>query len=524
MTATIVAVSDSLLTDGYRVLIEPDLSNISGLDKPVPVAIDHDRSVKSIIGIATGFSYELQSDGSAALIARIQLMADRPEAVEAWPLIESGVGSWSIGFEPLDYGDESSGSTVVREWRLLEISLVTVAADPAAVTRDHKRAELIRGMVSRSGQPIELAEKLIRSGATPEQARDAILEAKAAAAPRIDNSIDVTRDYGNQRSPIDRALTRAFAGQESLAWGLKAAGVQGRTPAQIIQRAMSTSDLPALLEASGDRILQQRFSAPARGILRIAQVRPLNDYREASTVAVGLVGEAQPINQGGEVQFSYVEDSVARYQPRRVGLGLIATPESIANDDLAGLQRGFEELADSCLSAEAKALVELLEGTPTGAIAPDGSALFAPAHLNENSDESGVTLPALGEAVALLRKQTSVGGRLLDQEPGLILAAPDSELGIRQLLAALETQTRDEFNPWAGLEIAIDARLSGAYFYLVARGNLPLELGRLTPAPQLTSEVQFTTGCFRSKAEHAFGCVVADHRSIVRVSTVTTTP
>lgn len=104
------------------------------------------------------------------------------------------------------------------------------------------------------------------------------------------------------------------------------------------------------------------------------------------------------------------------------------------------------------------------------------------------------------------------------QEPGLILASPESELPIRQLVADLQVNSRDEFNPWS-LEVAIDARLSGSYYYLVARGNLPLELGRLTPAPQLTSEVQFETGFYRAKAEHSFGCCVVDHRPIVRIST-----
>ena len=34
----------------------------------------------------------------------------------------------------------------------------------------------------------------------------------------------------------------------------------------------------------------------------------------------------------------------------------------------------------------------------------------------------------------------------------------------------------------------------------------------------LTTEVQFETGFYRAKAEHAFGCAVAEYRSIVRMA------
>ncbi|MGL5882800.1 MAG: HK97 family phage prohead protease, partial [Synechococcus elongatus] len=512
---TAVIASSAALIDGHQLVIADDLSNIERPD-PLPVLTDHDASTSAVVGTATALRAERLENGETGLLATITLL-EHPDRDRLWELISSGAISWSVRFVSTDY-DDLRDSIVVNRWRLLEVSAVAIPADPNAQTRsaaEQRWAADIVKAVSRARLDQSLADELIRSGATRQQARSRILEELASREAPSVTQIHVTRE---RQSPIANAVARAFDGQESLAWALRAAGIQGRTPAQVIARAMSTSDLPAALESTGDRILQQRFSAPARGVLRIANIRPLNDYREASTVATGLVGEARPIRQGGEITFSYVEDSLAKYKPQRFGLGLVATPESLSNDDLAGLQQGFAELGDACLSAEVAALVALIEGSANGAPAPDGLALFAPEHLNETTDETGITLPSLGAAIALLRSQATIGGRLLDQEPGLILASPESELPIRQLVADLQVNSRDEFNPWS-LEVAIDARLSGSYYYLVARGNLPLELGRLTPAPQLTSEVQFETGFYRAKAEHSFGCCVVDHRPIVRIST-----
>jgi hypothetical protein len=51
-----------------------------------------------------------------------------------------------------------------------------------------------------------------------------------------------------------------------------------------------------------------------------------------------------------------------------------------------------------------------------------------------------------------------------------------------------------------------------------AGSRRPLELGRLSPAPVLESETDFSTGNYRVKSEHAFGCAVVDHRPIVRLT------
>jgi hypothetical protein len=519
MTAEIVAASSAPLADGYSLVIAGDLSNIEGLDRPLPVLLDHQTTTAAIVGWVAGFRAEAAPDGTL-LLAQVQVQADHPEAARIWSLIEAGAVRWSIRFEVLESHSDPAGDVVVVDrWRALEVSAVAVGADPAAVTRSRTDAD-IRAAVSRARLPQTLADELIRSGASVDQARARILDTLAdMEAPTVTQISAPIRP----RDPLAEAVARAFDGNSStpLWLSLRDAGFRGRSGPEVIARAMhSTSDFPALLQASGDRLLQQRFAAPARGVLQAASLRQLADYRPAQSIAAALAGEAQPISEGAEVKFTTINESLASYKPRRVGLGLSVSPEALANDDLGGLRQGLDELGDACLAAEAAALVELLEGHADGALAPDGARLFAAAHNNAtDATLAGGGLTAIGEAIALLRTQRSIGGRALDQEPELLLVAPAQELLARQLLADLVAPaSRDAINPWAGLiQVAVDARLSGAFCYLIARGQRPLELGRLTPAPVLTQEIQFTTGALRSKVEHAFGCGVLTPAPIVRI-------
>jgi len=66
---------------------------------------------------------------------------------------------------------------------------------------------------------------------------------------------------------------------------------------------------------------------------------------------------------------------------------------------------------------------------------------------------------------------------------------------------------------------AQEPRLSGAFSYILGNARRPLELGRLTDGPVLTTEVEFENSAYRAKSEHSFGAIVQEHRSIVRIPT-----
>jgi hypothetical protein len=210
-------------------------------------------------------------------------------------------------------------------------------------------------------------------------------------------------------------------------------GKGARSPVDVMRAGLSTSDLPNLLQLAGDRVLLARFSEFKGGVMAAASVRQLTDYRSATSIDVGLVGAAQKMGEGQELELAYINDSAVTYKPSRWARGLKVSPESMVNDDLQGLQQAISELALSCLDAEKSALVDLLQGSTNGATCADGAALFATAHANNAA--GGLTIAGLSAAIQALRSQTTVGGRYVDLQPGTLLVPVAAETSALQLVS-----------------------------------------------------------------------------------------
>jgi hypothetical protein len=534
-------------------------------DAPIPVLLSHDNRTDAMAGRLGPLRFE-----AGKVIARA-FFTDAPAADQGWQLARAGCAV-SVGATFTSDNSVMRGSVeVVNRWRLVEASLVPAGKDPSALTRsipsinqshnvmetttqatEHtastdngeelSRAEANRQLaITRSAAVAKLSDdetdEIIRTTKTTAQGLMAVVTRHAAQVEgRASNAGHPARIHTGSSEPqgLEAALTRAIKGErleEPLWLSLRSAGVgHGNDAAEVwrsalaregrwLARNISTSDLPSLLTASGNRRLMERFAVADSGVRVAASVRRLQDYRAASVVDVGMVGSAKEILEGGEIQFASVDEAAASYKPKRFGIGLTFTPVALANDDLAGLDAALSELAASMLDAESLALVDLLEGAANGRNAPDGSALFATGHANTASS-GGLSIATIGSAVERLRNMKAVGGRYIAQEPAALLVASGQETLARQLLSsAINANQASAVNPWASLEIAVDPRLSGTYSYIIGNSRKPLELGRLSDAPQLTTEVQFETDAYRAKSIHSFGAIVSEYRSIVRIPT-----
>jgi len=101
----------------------------------------------------------------------------------------------------------------------------------------------------------------------------------------------------------------------------------------------------------------------------------------------------------------------------------------------------------------------------------------------------------------------------------VILCGLAAELTVRQLLSdTLTANAPENVNPFRDLTVEVDPRIGDTYLYLISAGpRKPLELGRLYAAPVISDEVEFNTGAYKVKAEHAFGVAVSEFRAIVRM-------
>ena len=536
---------------------------VTTADAPVPVLLSHDNHTESMAGRLGPLRFE-----AGKILARAYF-TDAPAADQGWQLARAGCAV-SVGASFGDADVQMQGNTeIVRQWRLVECSLVPAGKDPAALTRsislspspnsmesatddtvtitadttdqDLSRSEANRQLaITRSATIAKLSteetEEIIRSTNTTQAGLMKVIERHAQAVEgRAGAAGHPARIFtgGSEPQGLEATLTRAIKGErlEQPLWlSLRAAGIgHGHDAAEVwrtaltgegrwLARNLSTSDLPNLLTATGNRRLMERFAVAESGVRVCASVRRLVDYREAGVIDVGLVGQAKEIKEGGEIAFGSVDESSAKYKPARFGIGLKFTPESLANDDLQGLDAALSELAAAMLDAEAVALVDLLEGAALGRNAPDGKALFHADHGNVVT--GGVSIATIGTAVQKLRDQKAIGGRYIAQEPAALLVGSGQETNARQLLStAINAAQASSVNPWSNLEIAVDPRLSGSFAYLLGNGRKPLELGRLTEGPVLATEVEFETDAYRAKSTHVFGAIVQEHRSIIRLAT-----
>jgi len=457
--------------------------------------------------------------------------SNAPEALALWA---SRTQQSKTSFSPMTANTQATQATQAAA---IEANTAEAAQEGELSKAEANRALAIHRSAATAGLTNAEAEAIIASTKTTQEGLMAVITAHASVIEgRAGAAGHPARQYvgpnGGHAQGLEGAIGAALRGErhEPLWLALRASGLgHGNDPTSVWRSALSgdnrwaaratisTSDLPTLLQQSGDRRLLERFQVADAGVRLAASVRQLNDYRAASVVDVGLVGSASEILEAGEIKFSSIDEAAASYKPKRFGLGTVLSPESLANDDLSALDAALSEMAAAVLDAEALALVDLLEGAALGRNAPDGQALFHASHNNVVST-GPLGIGPIGSAVERLRNQKALGGRYVAQEPAVLLVGSASETSARQLLStAINATQASNVNPWSNLQIAVDPRLSGTYSYVIGSARKPLELGRLSPAPIFTSEVAFSTGNFRAKTEHQFGAIVADHRSIVRL-------
>jgi hypothetical protein len=395
---------------------------------PVPVLLSHANHTSAMAGRIESLRIE---GGELIGLARF---ADAPAADEGWKLARSG-SAVSVGasFSQSDLQPAPGGrAELATRWRLREVSLVPVGADALAVTRsatsippassDQMTTKQDQTMETETqDSPIERAAERIEltiRRAAAEANLDApvvdriVAEHRYAKSP-IDGLTAVVREVKQRTeamapayaghparvaapgpSELQEAFERALSGKplaKPLVQILREHGYSGRSGGEIVKNAItgngrsdnwlmrgfhSTSDAPALFIETGDRQLQARYAEPVRGIAQLARVRDLTDFREVSTIDVGMVGSSKKILEGGEITFASMNESAGKYKPFRYGLGFTFSFEALANDDLAAIAAVLDEASSTGLEAEMNDLAELLTVDGDGADAPDGLPLF----------------------------------------------------------------------------------------------------------------------------------------------------
>ena len=332
-------------------------------------------------------------------------------------------------------------------------------AAPAAtpvVAMDGARAADILALCTRHGQP-GLADELLRSNASIEQARAAVLDRLDAADQqrRGGSTVSVqtvrdehdTRMRGMQEAIMSRMDPRAQltdAGRqyrglslvEMAREALDGLGVstRGMSRNEIASRAFAvragghhtTGDFPSLLGGVGARRLRAAYElAPSTFQLWARQAANLPDFRITNVLSVGGAPELKKLNEAGEYTYGTISEDATGYRAFSYGRAIGLTRQMFVNDDLGSFDRLLTRFGESARRLENRLVYDQITGNPT---MQDGTALFHASHGNLLTTGSALSLENMAKARAAMRKQKDLDGKTtLNLTPAYLLVPSDLE-------------------------------------------------------------------------------------------------
>lgn len=502
------------------------------------------------------------ADGKGHAIVRF---SDREEVAPIVADVRNGIlRNISVGYKVHRWEitpPAASGAMETRtavEWEPYELSLVPIPADPAAQIRSatinqgdtmttqttiengenatdvQTRAERLRvAGIMDAGQklrsPDALIRQLIEDGTDLAEARMALIDAQAAEQRKTPGIARVeVSDCRSAVTALQDGLLRRLRGESG---GLTVVrlleDLTGRrgSPDELLQRAMSTSDFPALFALSGQAFLRERYDAAGVGARLIARRRQSADLRDVHLLGLSEFPGLLKLGEGGEIRYGDFTDRGGSYRIEEFARGVRLTRRALLTDELDAFSEALSSYGRAIAALEDQLVIDALEVGATGAKSmEDGKALFHADHKNSTT-ETALGLPSLSEATEKLRNMREVGnGRALNLAPRWLLVPASHEVQALQLCTAINATESSSVNPFAAgrlaLEPIVDANLSGGHAYVLADPAGPAAAVELCTGPAVASvesraDFETTSVATRVLADRGMG--VRDHRGIVRI-------
>ena len=454
----------------------------------------------------------------------------------------------------------------VTNWRLLEVSLVPLGADAGAKTRSEEltkqqnaqtapalaaappaqtRAEVnseIRALGTTFEVDATVVNDLIDREATIDQARAAIMDAMAAArsrpapAPRIIIGVDNTSPEAFVQRAAEALHCRAFPGtvpseparpfmgmtmvdlaRESLK--LRSIGTTGLSPADVVKRALTTSDFPLLLGNTANRSVRPAYDQAPAVMKRLARQTTAADFKARTKVQLGEGPTLEKVNENGEFKYGKMAEAAESYKISTFGKILPLSRQAIVNDDMGAFTQVARIFGLAAADFENQTLVDLLiSGSGNGPTMADGNPLFHSSHSNKAASGAAIAEATLTAARLAMRRQKGLSGTPINVTPRFLLVPPELETTAEKLLAVIQPTASGDVNVFGGkLDLAVEARLSSTTcWYVVAD---PVQLEGLEYAylqgeegPQIDTRAGFEVDGLEIKCRLDFGAAFLDFR------------
>ena len=383
-------------------------------------------------------------------------------------------------------------------------------------------------ILGRQAEPI-MASWREGSGSSPTGAAfvaavsDALLQ---RAGIRVDQPHPAARDFRHV-SVLDIA-------RSSISRSGRSVPGFGASPEDVFKAAMVTDDFPLILENALHKSIRRGMEAPATSHRSWCRTSGAKDFKTQSRVILGSAPSLAAVGEGAEYTYGALTEDKSSLTIGKFGRIVALSWEALVNDDVNAFLAIGPGLGLAALRAEANAVYNLLTmASLAGVTMQDGKELFHADHNNTVSSATGTGKPlnaaALSAARAKLRRQTSVGGELLNLEPRALLVPPERE-SEAEILVASATRHNGQASAEATVQwlnrltIIAEPRLANVdTCYVVADSNMIDcgEISVLEGCPTLTTEEGFDRDIHKWKMRHAFAAGILDHRGIVKLTLTT---
>jgi HK97 family phage prohead protease len=493
---TFAAGADVERMDQRGVFLERlDLNQDWSTFRGAPVLNSHKRNdVGDILGSVT--SAQTVGNEARAVIR----MSKRPEAEAVVQDILSGhIKGVSVGYRVNQWKDSTeSGKRVRTEWTPVELSLVAVPADPAAVIRGDNAMQTqtdppivdravanaeIRSIAKITTLPQQWVDTQIDANATIDQARaaafDELKKRSAAGASIRTATAAITGFDSNDPTVRTRAIGEALAtrltGQtlpeqardfvgltsvELCREFLRTSGLSTiGAPGVIVERAMTTRDLPALMGDAINRSMRIAYQAVPSALKLVARQRTASDFRTIHRIQLSAAPTLVKVLESGEFVHGSVADSQELYKLETFGRIISLSRQVLINDNLGALADLTRCMGVAAAAFEAQSLVDMLESPP---VMSDGFAGFSLQHHNLAGAGAVISETSLTAGRLAMRLQTDPSGMLIAATPKYILVPPQLETLAEKTVTSIQARAVAGVNVFAFLSVIVEPRLSDA--------------------------------------------------------------
>lgn len=377
---------------------------------------------------------------------------------------------------------------VIRPVNQIDPTRVIEDAERQGTVKERQRQRDIRDLVRAVSLEDGFADELIEAGHGIDHARALIVarkaDSQAAVKPQIHNvTITGADESVKERAALEYALlNRADAtayrldddNNRDAVLARKYTGISvldtARTllinkgekvaysKAEIIQRAMTSSDFPELLSAIGNKFLRREYQNAAQTFKVFSRQQNLPDFKESKGIQFGGIPTLEQVLEDGEYKGGSFTETVDGWKLATYGKMFKFSRQMMINDDLGGYKRQASLVAKAAGNLESKMVWNLIVNNVKVA---DGKALFDAAHKNLKTGGT-FDVDGLSAARLAMRRQKGLNEEeIIEIMPKYLVVPPELETKAEQLVSSIVANTTGDVNVFSGkFQVLSEIRLS----------------------------------------------------------------